>query len=119
MVYIPLFLSAESAGFAFSADSFLRFMGIAFIVLIAIWLIVKIYKNARADSSESTVPHENTPSGVTLAKTDDGGAADPAIVAAIMAAIEAYRAEEGLSNLAYRVVSFKRKNGNHPWTNGN
>ncbi len=119
MVYIPLFLSADSAGFAFSADSFLRFMGIVFIVLIAIWGIVKICKNASAGDSESAVTGESAPSSVALAKEHDNEATDPAIVAAIMAAVEAYRAEEGLSNLAYRVVSFKRKNGNRPWTNGN
>ena len=44
---------------------------------------------------------------------------DDAIIAAICAAIEAYRAEEGLSGLPYRVVSFKRKSGKRSWTGTN
>ena len=46
----------------------------------------------------------------TAPVSDDG-----ALIAAITAAIEAYRAEEGSANTAFRVVSFKRKSGRKSW----
>ncbi len=120
---------------ALSGEMFLRGIGTVFIVLALLWGIIELFSyistagerqsakaKAEAEAREAkkaaalaeapkpltnidTRPTENSTEVLPAPLQDDG-----AIVAAIMAAISAYRAAEGTYNLPYRVVSFKRKN---------
>jgi len=129
MTYNPLFLTASlSLGekAALSGEMLLRGMGTIFLVLIILWGIIAAFGMAfSAVKAPAKKPAEKKPapapapapkaepapvSAPVAAQSDD------AIIAAICAAIEAYRAEEGLSGLPYRVVSFKRKSGKKSWT---
>ena len=130
MTFNPLFLTAsltlgEKA--ALSGEMLLRGMETVFLVLMALWGINALFglafsavkgqpkKPAEKKPAPKPAPApapkaEPAPAPVQTAQSDD------AIIAAICAAIEAYRAEEGLSGLPYRVVSFKRKSGKKSWT---
>lgn len=111
-----------SEKFSLSAEIMLQGMGTVFMVLILLWGILalfgKVFSNAGQKSAqtstesaptvEKTVAQEQQP--VATAENNDG-----ALIAAISAAIEAYRAEEGKSNIAFRVVSFRQKKGAQGW----
>jgi len=131
MTYLPLFLTAEGLDltekFALSGEMFLRGMGTVFLVLAILWGIISLFSvfSGTAEKKPAPVPKPQAPAkkaepkpepapAPVPAQTDDG-----ALIAAITAAIEAYRAEEGLSGLPYRVVSFKRKSGRKSWTGAN
>ena len=106
-------LSSESTltigeKFSLAGQMLLRGLGTVFIVLITLWIVIAIFgavskatlgkgKKAAAAPASPAVPDEPS-------SPDDGE-----IVAAITAAIEAYRASEGLAGRAYRVVSFKKR----------
>ncbi|MBQ7930494.1 MAG: OadG family protein [Clostridia bacterium] len=107
----------------------LRGMGTVFLVLAILWGIIALFsvfsgtaekkpaaeKKSQAPVKKAEPKPEPAPAPAPApAQTDDG-----ALIAAITAAIEAYRAEEGLSGLPYRVVSFKRKSGRNSWTGAN
>ena len=128
MTYNPLFLTAsltlgEKA--ALSGEMLLRGMGTIFLVLVVLWGIIAAF--GMAFSAAKTPEKKPAPAPVQkkapAPKAEPAPApapaavqSDDAIIAAICAAIEAYRAEEGLSGLPYRVVSFKRKSGKKSWT---
>ena len=92
----------------------IRGLGTVFLVLVILMAVIVIFgavaklsqekkdkKPAPADTKQAApvaAPAETVPA------SDDG-----AIVAAIMAAIEVFRAEEGLPAGSYRVVSFKKR----------
>lgn len=84
-------------------------MGAIFLILTLLWLSIEIMhlivhgRKKKPQKAEQTVaPSQSTP--VPTERSDDG-----AVVAAIIAAITAMRAEEGNSApSAFRVVSFKR-----------
>ena len=113
--------------FALSGEMLLRGMGTVFMVLILLWACLALFKvfstpekkSASKQEAKPTPAEEKTvaiapapvpaaeePATPAPAQTDDA-----AVIAAICAAIEAYRAAEGLNGLPYRVVSFKRKTG--------
>ncbi len=135
MSYLPIYLDAGlslAEKFSLSGEMLLRGMGTVFMVLVILWGCLSLFKvfsapekPAKAPKPEvkpapaeekKTVPApvKEEPAAPAPTQTDDA-----AVIAAICAAIEAYRAEEGLSGLPYRVVSFKRKNGRKSWSGGN
>ncbi|MBQ7474860.1 MAG: OadG family protein [Clostridia bacterium] len=89
-------------------------MGTVFAVLFIIWLSLTIFRlvmdaAAKKKKPSPAVPAEPVPE--TAAPADDGGA----LVAAITAAITAYREERGEpAPSSFRVVSFERR-GASPW----
>lgn len=135
MSYLPIYLDAGLSladKFSLSGEMLLRGMGTVFMVLVILWGCLSLFKvfsapekPAKAPKAEAAklapkeekktvpAPAPAEPAPVPV-QTDDA-----AVIAAICAAIEAYRAEEGLSGLPYRVVSFKRKNGRKSWSGGN
>jgi Na+-transporting methylmalonyl-CoA/oxaloacetate decarboxylase gamma subunit len=135
MSYLPIYLDAGLSladKFSLSGEMLLRGMGTVFMVLVILWGCLSLFKvfsapekPAKAPKAEAAKPapkeeKKTVPAPAPAepapapAQTDDA-----AVIAAICAAIEAYRAEEGLSGLPYRVVSFKRKNGLKSWSGGN
>jgi len=135
MSYLPIYLDAGlslAEKFSLSGEMLLRGMGTVFMVLVILWGCLSLFKVFSAPEKPAKTPapkpeaksapavSEKKPEAAPAtveevpAQTDDG-----AVIAAICAAIEAYRAEEGLSGLPYRVVSFKRKNGRKGWSGGN
>lgn len=87
-------------------------LGTVFIVLIILWGIISLFGVFSKLGKKKAVPVEVVPANTEPEKSDDADktaeTSDDAVIAAIIAAIEAYRSEEG-STLPYRVVSFKRK----------
>lgn len=133
MSYLPIFLATEltlSEKLALSGEMLLRGMGTVFMVLILLWGILSLFKVFSTGTSEKNVEKktetvapvaERTPVPATAVnenkEVSDSNAQtdDAAVIAAICAAIEAYRSSEGLDGLPYRVVSFKRKTGRKSW----
>lgn len=121
MSYFPIFLqSVPTDSWAekieISLVMFARGMGTVFIVLMILWGIISLF---RVFSMERK-PAKAEPKAVDTLKEEteeESSADDNAVIAAIMAAIEAYRSEEGNAGLPYRVVSFKRKDARKGWTN--
>ncbi len=128
MKILPVFLSQSTLAmedkFALAGEMLLKGLGTVFMVLLILWGILSIFglvfgtqqkKPAEQKETQKPAPKaEPAPvAPAAPAASDDG-----ALVAAITAAIEAYRASEGRGALPFRVVSFKRKNGASGW-NGN
>lgn len=118
-----LFLEASltlGEKFALSGEMLLRGMGTVFMVLIILWGIVaafgKVFAGTGKKSAEKkpeTQPVQNAePIAVPepAAVSDDG-----ALIAAITAAIEAYRSETGCAHTGFRVVSFRQKKSSGGW----
>ena len=137
MSYLPIYLDAGlslAEKFSLSGEMLLRGMGTVFMVLVILWGCLSLFKvfstpekpaKAPKPEAKKTAPKEEKKTVPVPAPAPAEPAAAPvqtddaAVIAAICAAIEAYRAEEGLSGLPYRVVSFKRKNGRKSWSGGN
>ncbi len=137
MSYLPIFLIAELSTpekFALSGEMLLRGMGTVFMVLVILWGCLSLFKVFSTPEKKSVPKSEVQPAPVEkpvvpapAPATEEPAAPAPvpvqtndtAVIAAICAAIEAYRAAEGLSGLPYRVVSFKRKTGRKGWSGGN
>ncbi len=136
MSYLPIYLDAGlsmSEKFSLSGEMLLRGMGTVFMVLAILWGFLSLFKVFSAPEKPAKTPKQVAPAPKTEAKPIPAPVSaeapattpvpvltdDSAVIAAICAAIEAYRAEEGLSGLPYRVVSFKRKNGRKSWSGGN
>lgn len=109
---------------ALSGEMLLKGLGTVFMVLLILWALLSIMgkifgaQQNKPAAQKKTAPKEEPkaePAPVVAAApvADDG-----ALIAAITAAIEAYRAGEGSGNLPFRVVSFKRKNGSNGWNTG-
>lgn len=133
MKMIPLFLASLTMEdkFSLSGEMLLKGLGTVFMVLVILWAILALFgkifgtqQKKPAEPKTPKAPKQTAPKEAPKAEpvpivpaapaaTDDG-----ALIAAITAAIEAYRAEEGSGALPFRVVSFKRKNGSAGW-NGN
>ena len=99
-----------SQKFSLAGTMILRGMATVFIVLITLWIVIAIFgavSKAAAGKSKKAVPAD-APADIPADGTTQ--ADDGEIVAAIMAAVEAYRADEGLAGRGYRVVSFKKRN---------
>ena len=96
-------------------------MGMVFAVLALLWLVLVIFKNAltekpsKAKAEEASEPAPAPAPAVTPAPAGD----DPAIIAAITAAIAAtIDSDPALSQQfagGFRVVSFKKKSGKTSW----
>ena len=96
-------------------------MGMVFAVLALLWLVLVIFKNALAEKpakakvEEASEPAPAPAPAVTPAPAGD----DPAIIAAITAAIAAtIDSDPALSQQfagGFRVVSFKKKSGKTSW----
>ena len=96
-------------------------MGMVFAVLALLWLVLVIFKNAltekpsKAKAEEASEPAPAPAPAVTPVPAGD----DPAIVAAITAAIAAtIDSDPALSQQfagGFRVVSFKKKSGKTSW----
>lgn len=107
-----------------SGEMLLKGLGTVFMVLVILWAILSIMgKIFGAQQNKTAAPKKTAPKeepkvepapAVPAAPVSDDGA----LIAAITAAIEAYRAGEGSGNLPFRVVSFKRKNGSNGWNTG-
>ena len=135
MSYLPIYLDAVLSladKFSLSGEMLLRGMGTVFMVLVILWGCLSLFKvfsapekPAKAPKAEAAKPAPKEEKKTVPAPAPAEPAPvpvqtdDAAVIAAICAAIEAYRAEEGLSGLPYRVVSFKRKNGRKSWSGGN
>lgn len=91
-----------------AGEMILRGMGTVFIVLALLWAIIAIFGAV----SKATSGKEKKPATVPAAPAAEivPETNDDELVAVITAAIEAYRASEGLSGRGYRVVSFKKRN---------
>jgi len=129
MTILPVFLSSMTTAdrFALAGEMLLKGLGTVFMVLLILWGILSLFsvvfgtqqkpaevkKPAPAPAKQAPVKQEPAPAPAAAPAADDG-----ALIAAITAAIEAYRAEEGTGSLPFRVVSFKRRNGSAGW-NGN
>lgn len=134
MTYNPIFLTALTLAerAALSVEILLSGMGTVFFVLIILWGIIAAIGMAFSSGSKKTEAKKEaaadkkseptqTPVSAPVvqpapAPSAPTASSDDALIAAICAAIEAYRAEEGLSGLPYRVVSFKRRSGKKSWT---
>ncbi len=136
MNYLPLYLvynpPHETLGekITLCGEMLLRGMGTVFLVLMILWGIIELFnyvstsgeRAAKAKKAKAAEPTPAEPAPVfpnkpaepaeALPETveSDNGVVDGAVIAAIMAAVEAYRAGEGKASLPYRVVSFRRKN---------
>ena len=137
MSYLPIYLDAGlslAEKFSLSGEMLLRGMGTVFMVLVILWGCLSLFKVFSAPEKPAKAPKadvkpapkeekkitpEPAPAEPAAPAPVSGQTDDAAVIAAICAAIEAYRAEEGLSGLPYRVVSFKRKNGRKSWSGGN
>ena len=133
MTYSPLFLTASGLDLteklALSGEMLLRGLGTVFLVLAILWGIIALFSvfSGTAEKKPAPAPKPQAPAKKAETKAEPAPAPVPApaqtddgaLIAAITAAIEAYRAEEGLSGLPYRVVSFKRKSGRKSWTGAN
>ena len=104
-----------------AGEMLLKGLGTVFMVLVILWALLSIMgKIFGAQQKKAAAPKKTAPKAEPAAApvapaptapvSDDG-----ALIAAITAAIEAYRAEEGCANTAFRVVSFKRKKGADGW----
>ena len=93
--------------FSLAGTVIVRGMATVFIVLITLWIVIAIFGAV----SKATAGKAKKSAEVPAAPADDIPAEqnDAEIVAAITAAIEAYRASEGLAGRGYRVVSFKKR----------
>lgn len=93
-------------------------MGTVFAVLFIIWLCLTAFKAVmgRTKKKQKTGPAEN---GAAPAETGDGATPqkdDGALVAAIVAAVTAYREEAGEAEPSgFRVVSFTESGTVRPW----
>jgi len=113
---------------ALSGEMLLRGMGTVFLVLLILWGIIAAFgmafsavkSPAKKPAEKKTAPAPKTTPAAKLEPKPVSATvqtqSDDTVIAVICAAIEAYRAEEGLSGLPYRVVSFKRKSGKKSWT---
>ena len=133
MTYSPLFLTASGLDLteklALSGEMLLRGLGTVFLVLAILWGIIALFSvfSGTAEKKPAPAPKPQAPAKKAETKAEPAPAPVPApaqtddgaLIAAITATIEAYRAEEGLSGLPYRVVSFKRKSGRKSWTGAN
>jgi len=130
-MFFPIFLTAElnmTEKISLSVEMVLRGVGTVFLVLIILWAILSLFKffsgtNAsdepqKEKKSEEVIQNTSIYSE-PVQETITASASDDSLIAAICAAIEAYRADEGLSGLSYRVVSFKRKSGRKSWNGSN
>lgn len=139
MNYLPLFLvynpPHETIGekLSLSGEMLLRGLGTVFLVLAILWGVIELFNFISTSGERSTEkkkkeeakpvsPAEEPKAAPTVevkpeavpdaipAEEEIPAEDDGAVIAAIIAAIEAYRQEEGTYSLPYRVVSFKRKN---------
>ena len=93
--------------FSLAGEMILRGMGTVFIVLVTLWAIIAIFgaiSKSGINKKKKTVPEVILPESETHEQNNNDE-----IIAAITAAIEAYRADEGLTGRGYRVVSFKKR----------
>ena len=99
----PLSMSEK---LSLAGEMILRGMATVFIVLALLWAIIAIFGavSKSLGKNEKTAKPVPAPAESTAEQADDGE-----IIAAITAAIEAYRASEGLAGHGYRVVSFKKR----------
>ena len=132
----PIFLAADfnpetiADKLSLCGRMILRGMGTVFLVLVILWGIIAIFGAfAKAEAKRererimeqvknSPAPNDlNKPAATTSADSVEEvpEADEGALIAAITAAIEAFRAEEGLAARPYRVVSFRRRPTNKSW----
>ena len=99
----PLSMSEK---LSLAGEMILRGMATVFIVLALLWAIIAIFGavSKSLGKKEKTAEPVPAPAEPAAEQADDGE-----IIAAITAAIEAYRASEGLAGHGYRVVSFKKR----------
>lgn len=94
--------------FSLAGEMVIRGMGTVFIVLMILWATIAVFgavSKASAKKSKSAAPSVPAPAPDVSASAGNNAE----LTAAIIAAIEAYRAGEGLGGRAYRVVSFKKR----------
>ena len=130
MNYLPIFLAKTvpyetfEDKLALAGEMLLRGVGTVFLVLIVLWGIIAIFglisggkakKNAKPNEILNDELPENSEADETVGEVSDDGE----LIAAICAAITAYRESEGLSALHYKVVSYQRKSGKKNWTGNN
>lgn len=124
MKFLPTFLSSaipyDTIGekFTLVGSMLLRGIGTVFLVLALLWGIISlfgVFSAERKTTSKNKTAPVSEPHDADLTDTPD----DTAVIAAICAAVEAYRADEGLATLHYKVVSYKRKSGKTSWTGNN
>ena len=120
---LPLYLSALTLEekLSLSGEMLLRGLGTVFMALIILWGIISLFKvftvSEKKAPNNEMLPKEaekTTKRNVNISVEtlqNSASANEDEIVAAIIAAIEAYRTSEGLSGLPYRVVSFKKRSG--------
>lgn len=122
-----LFLASNSMTFgerlSLAGQMLLVGMAVVFAVLALLWLLLAIMKFFVCDLGKKKNKAGNEVSAPAFdASTDadatsDTYADDGELVAAITAAIAAYRAENETeaANVPFKVVSYKRKSGNTEW----
>ena len=95
-----------SQKFSLAGTVIIRGMATVFIVLITLWIVIAIFG---AVSKATAGKKKAAPAPAAPVEEAPATSNDAEIVAAITAAIEAYRASEGLAGRGYRVVSFKKR----------
>ena len=88
-------------------------MGTVFAVLFIIWLFLSVFRLVMDKAKKKKAPAPASPAPIeTSGETPDDGA----LIAAITAAITAYREEEGSpAPSSFRVVSFEKRGVTRPW----
>ena len=123
-----------SEKFAVIGEMMLRGMGTVFFVLVILWAVIAVFgavakaeekreqkrimeqvKNSPAPNDRET-PAAPVPEVPGSDENEEPIEDDGALIAVITAAVEAYRAAEGLPATSYRVVSFRRKKSGQGWT---
>ncbi|MBQ6677328.1 MAG: OadG family protein [Clostridia bacterium] len=98
---------------ALSLKMILIGMGTVFSVLFIIWFFLTIFRLVMDKAKKKKAPAAAAPVPVdSEEKTPDDGA----LIAAITAAITAYREEDGSpAPSSFRVVSFEKRGASRPW----
>lgn len=128
MKILSVFAMTTADKFALSGEMMLKGMGTVFMVLVLLWGILALFSVIFGTQAKKPADEEKTASAQQKPKTVQASETvsqkpasaapasnDGALIAAITAAVEAYRAEEGNASLPFRVVSFKRKTGSSGW----
>ena len=102
----------SSENLSLAGNVLLRGLGTVFLVLVILWIIIALFGAAGRAAGRKKTRGTDLPENPEVPEDPAEPARDEGeLVAAITAAIEAYRAEQGLAGRPYRVVSFRKRTG--------
>ena len=130
---MPILLTAEfaystiSEKFSLAGRMLLTGMGTVFLVLVILWAVIAVFgafakaeekreqRRIMEEVRNSPAPNDRDEPAPVIESPEEPEQDDGALIAVITAAIEAYRASEGLAGTSYRVVSFRRRKTGQSW----